>query len=63
VEWDGVLLSGRVQRTFTIRDKRAGVQVEESSLELQDFEGPIPRGYGGGTVDWDEGFWELGGCG
>lgn len=62
LEWEGTMLSWAIPKgpSFTTRDKRLAVRVEDHPLDYRNFEGTIPQGeYGGGTVMiWDEGFWQ-----
>ncbi len=62
LEWDGILLSWAVPKgpSYSTKDKRLAVKVEDHPLAYRDFEGNIPKGeYGGGTVLlFDEGTWE-----
>lgn len=63
LEWDGVLVSWAVPKgpSYSRKDKRLAILVEDHPLNYRTFEGTIPKGeYGGGTVMiFDEGYYNV----
>ncbi len=62
LEWNGVLISFAVPKgmSFSPKDRRLAVKVEDHPLSYRKFEGVIPKGeYGGGVVMlFDYGYYE-----
>lgn len=62
LEWKGTMISFAIPKgpSYSPKDKRLAVHVEDHPLSYRNFEGVIPKGqYGGGTVMiWDAGTWE-----
>ncbi len=62
LEYKGVFISFAVPKgpSFSPKDKRLAIKVEDHPLSYGNFEGTIPKGeYGAGTVMlFDKGFWE-----
>lgn len=61
LEYGGVAWSWAIPKgpSFSTKDKRLAMRVEDHPIDYMQFEGTIPKGeYGGGTVMlWDEGEW------
>lgn len=62
LEYNGVYVSFAVPKgpSFSPKDKRLAIKVEDHPLSYGNFEGTIPKGeYGGGTVMlFDKGYWK-----